>query len=382
MGELSHESRLGVPHRCWAEVDLSAIRHNARVAQSMCADTSPSVLAIVKADAYGHGAVAVSRALQQESCVFAFGVANVREAIELREAGIDRPVYVLGAALPAERELLVAHGFIAAVSNQEEADHFSKLAVERNKLAKVQIVVDTGMGRMGVLPDQLLALAQSAAALPGIEIDSVSSHLPSADEDSAFTELQIEGYRRILSQLNSAGVKIPRSHIANSAGTMDYPVANGECVRAGLMLYGSAPIPSFQARLKPALAWKARVGLVRDLPVGHGINYGRTYITTRPTVAATISAGYADGYPRHLSGQGTDVLIHGQRFPVLGRITMDQIVADVTDIEQRLVPGTEVVLLGQQGDTILTAAELAEKAGTIPWEIFTGISKRVARIAH
>ncbi|MDA0811968.1 MAG: alanine racemase [Verrucomicrobia bacterium] len=382
MGELSHESEFEMPHRSWAEIDLSAIRHNARIAQSMCGGTSPAVLAIVKADAYGHGAVDVSRALEQEPCVFAFGVANVREALELRSAGISLPIYVLGAALPAEREILVSRGFIAAISNLEEAEHFSKLAVAKGTVTSVQIVIDTGMGRMGVLPDRALTLALTAASLPGIRIDSISSHLPSADEDSAFTKTQIENYRAILSQLRNAGIAFPRSHIANSAGTMGYSVPSEECVRAGLMLYGTAPIPLFQDRLKPALTWKARVVLVRDLPAGHGINYGRTFITRRPTVAATISAGYADGYPRHLSGKGAEVLINGQRCPVLGRITMDQIVADVTDLKQRPAAGAEVVMLGRQGDTLLSAVELAEMADTIPWEIYTGIGSRVTRIAR
>ncbi|MGK0184615.1 MAG: alanine racemase [Verrucomicrobiales bacterium] len=380
MAELSHELTAEVPSRCWAEIELSAIRHNARVAQAMCGTDAPSVLAIIKADAYGHGAVAVGRALQEESCVFAFGVANVHEALELHDANIRLPVYVLSPALPSERTTVVANGFIAAVSNMEEAVDYSAIACRMSTVARIQCVLDTGMGRIGMLPDGILTFAQDLAALPAIEIESVSSHLPSADEDEHFTQDQMREYRRLITKLQEKGIPFTRSHIANSAGTMGYPVASNECVRAGLMLYGCAPVSKFQDHLKPALTLKACVTLVRNLPEGQSISYGRTFITDRPTVTATISAGYADGYPRHLSGQGAEVLIHGRRCPLLGRVTMDQIVVDVTDLPKRPEVGCEVVLLGSQNMESVLAQEVADKAGTIPWEIFTGISKRVHRV--
>lgn len=348
----------------------------------MCAATSPAVLAVVKADAYGHGAAAVATALEREPCIFGFGVANVSEALELSECGVTRPIYVLSPALAGEREIIAERGWIPAVSSAEEARRYSAAAAALGTTVRVQLVFDTGMGRMGARPAEAFAQASQIASLEALEIDSISSHLPSADEDEAFTRLQLASYRELVAELRGAGIPIPRTHIANSAGTMGYPPAPGELVRAGLMLYGCAPIAAFQGELRPALELKTRVTLVRDVPAAHGISYGRTFITRRPTVAATLSAGYADGYLRHLSNTGADVLLGGTRCALLGRVTMDQIVVDATDLPVRPREGDEAVLLGTQGTQSVSVAELADRAGTIPWEVFTGLcrNKRVARV--
>lgn len=380
MADLSHETSADLPFRSWAEIDLSAIRHNARVAQSMSGAEAPSVMAIIKADAYGHGAIAVGQALQEEPCVFAFGVANLYEAMELRSANISLPVYILGPALPAERSAIVANGLIPAVSNVQEAADYSKIATDQGTKARIQLVIDTGMGRIGILPGNALTFAHEIHRLPGIEIESICSHLPSADNDEVYTKEQIQNYRNITTTLQREGISFVRTHIANSAGTMGYASTANECVRAGLMLYGCSPIAKLQGYLKPALTLKAAVTLVRDLPAGQSISYGRTFTTQHPTVAATISAGYADGYPRHLSNQGASILIDGQRCPLLGRVTMDQIVVDVTQLSHRPEPGNGVILLGTDREEEVSAGELAELAGTIPWEILTGIGRRVVRV--
>ena len=367
--------------RCWAEIDLSAIRANARVAQEMTGARGPSVMAVIKANAYGHGAARVGRALECEDCVSAFGVANLEEGIELKQAGIDRPIYVLGPALPLESPAIVESGFRPAVSTFEEAQAFSNAATSLGMSVDVQLVVDTGMGRIGMLPDGMLETAKRIAELPGIVIDSVASHLPSADEDEHFTVEQLERFRELVARLRAAGLRFDQTHVMNSAGTMGYRHAEGELVRPGLMLFGSAPVQELQHRLQPVLALKSRVCLVRDLPLGHGVSYGRVFVTKRPTVAATVSIGYADGVRRRLAGdQGTQVLIHGNRCPLIGRVTMDQIVVDVTELPNRPEVGDEVVLIGKQGDAEILASEMAAKAGTIAWEIFTGIGPRVNRV--
>jgi len=216
-------------------------------------------------------------------------------------------------------------------------------------------------------------------ALPGVAITGLASHLPVADEDEAFTRDQLARFHRDVARLRELGLDHPVVHVENSAGIIGYPAQAGDMVRAGLMLYGSAPLPDFQPRLQAVMTWKTRVTLVRDAPAGHGISYGRTFITPKPMRVATLAVGYADGYQRHLSNRGAEVLVRGKRCPVLGRVTMDQIVIDVSafpDVDE----GEEVVLLGRQGAEEILAAELAQKAGTIPWEIFTGVGRRVERV--
>ncbi len=366
------------PHlRTWAEINLQALRKNLALAREG-AGSGGRVMAVVKADAYGHGAVLCARALAAETD--AFGVANVAEAVELREAGLSTPVFILSPALPAERAAVVAGGFIPSVSTAEEVAHFTRLAAAAGKRLELHLVVDTGMGRMGVLPEDAVQLARSIVAEPALSLASVASHFPSADEDEAFTRSQQAEFWRLLDDLHAAGIACPWQDVANSAGILGYARRPPELVRAGLMLYGVSPLPAHQPQLAPVMTWKTRVTLVRDLPAGWGVSYGRTFITRGPTRTATLGAGYADGFPRSLSGRAASVLLHGRRCPILGRVTMDQIVIDVSHLPASPAPGDEVVLLGRQGAEEITAGELAEKAGTIPWEIFTGVAARVVRV--
>jgi alanine racemase len=332
-------------------------------------------MGVVKANAYGHGVGPVAQALVGH--VDMYGVATVSEAEELRGHLPDAPIFILGPALPDERARVVAARFVPAVSTIEEARDYAALA-GAEPLA-VHLKIDTGMGRIGILEEHAVEVAREILALRGLNVTGLASHLPVADEDDAFTRDELARFHRVVRKLREAGVAHPVVHVENSAGIIAYPAQAGDMVRAGLMLYGSAPIPSFQPRLRAVMTWKTRITLVRDMPAGHGISYGRTFMTPKPMRIATLAVGYADGYQRHLSNRGAEVLIGGRRCPVLGRVTMDQILADVSALPQVAV-GDEVVLMGRQDSEEIFAAELAEKSGTIAWEIFTGVGRRVERV--
>jgi len=359
--------------RCWAEIDLSALRTNVAKLRSKTGPRA-EIMAIVKANAYGHGVLPVAKALDE--IAGAFGVANLTEAVQLAEVIDPSRIFILGAALPGERAEIVQRGFVPAVSSFEEAMVYERLA---RKPLPVNIPIDTGMGRIGIDERVAAKEIQEIAMLPRIEIRTISTHLPVSDEDDAFTSDQIARFEAIVESLRKEGVKAPRIHVLNSAGTIRHSSHAHDLARVGLALYGSSPIPDFQDELEAVMTWKSRVTLVRDLPAGHGVSYGRTFITPGPMRSAVLSVGYADGYQRHLSNQGADVLIGGRRCPVLGRVTMDQIMVDVTTVPYFDI-GEEAVLMGRQGSEEILASELARKAGTIAWEIFTGISYRVERI--
>ena len=372
-------------HRCWAEIDLGALRANADACRA-AAPAGCGLLAIVKAGAYGHGMHLVAPALADRAR--GFGVANLVEARELAAlpgCGTRR-IVLLSPVLPDERVAAVAGSFEVCLSTPDEVEAYAAAGAEAGTPAKVHAVADTGMGRMGAVAHDFPALIhrirERASAGGPIRLVGVATHFPAADEDAAYTRGQIDDFRALLASLAlPAGVDV---HLANSAGVIGFAgqLDFATLARPGLALYGVSPLPAFQAALVPVLTWKTRLALVRELPVGATISYGRTHTLDRPTRVATLAAGYADGYPRHLSGRGAAVLVDGRRCPVLGRVTMDQIVVDVTDLPRPPRPGDEAVLLGRQGDAEISAHELAEKAGTIPWEILTGIGPRVVRVAR
>ncbi len=363
--------------RTWVEIDIEALRHNCRAAQSCFKDPSPAVLAVVKADGYGLGMVPVARAMQD--LVRAFGVANVTEARELRAAGIALPIYILGPALPSEWEAVATGRFCPAVSSLEEVSGYARAAARQAQTLSVHVVIDTGMGRIGALPSETAALLSAVQGSPFLKLDSVASHFPSADDDPAYTQEQARRFKALITELKASGLEIGPTQLANSAGLSAYPQTDGGWARAGLMLFGVSPVPRDQTLLRPVVTWKTRIAIIRELPAGHGISYGRTFITTRPTRLATLAVGYADGFPRQASGQGAAALIAGCRCPVLGRVTMDQIMVDVTDLPERPAPGDEAVLVGRQGTLEITAPELAAQGGTIAWDLFTGLGPRVRR---
>ncbi len=331
-------------------------------------------MAVVKANAYGHGVDAIVRALDDR--VEMFGVAHLTEARQLPRSVAPERIYILSPALPAERIEIVKGGYVPTVSSVEEAGAYSALAPTPARVP-IHLAIDTGMGRIGVWHEEALAAAQAINQLPGVSIAGIASHLPVADEDDDFTREQLTTFHSLVAALRGLGIAAD-AHVENSAGLIAFPNFAGDLVRTGLALYGSSPRPEFQSRLRPVLTWKTRVTLVREVGPGRGISYGRTFITRAPMRVATLAVGYADGFQRHLSNRGAEVLIGGQRCPVLGRVTMDQIMVDVTG--RQVEPGAEVVLLGQQGNEQILAAEMATRAGTIPWEIFTGIGPRVDRV--
>lgn len=356
--------------RVWTEIDPAAVRRNAEFA---IRHTGAGLMAVLKANAYGHGVDLVAPALRDIAELFA--VANVEEAAALQTLTPGRDILLLSPCLPDERGLAVAMGCIATVSSAGEARAFPSAGARRN--ASVQLKVDTGMGRIGAWHAGALDEIREIQRTPGIRLHSIATHLPAADEDEAFTRRQLEEFVEFASIARTIAPEA-RIHALNSAGICAFPRYAFDIVRAGLLLYGSAAVAEFQQHLSPALAWKSRILLVRDVPAGRSISYGRTFTTQAASRIATVAVGYADGYPRQVSGQGAQVLVGGRRCPVRGRVTMDQILVDVTDVPTAN-PGDEVVLIGSQNGETILAAELAQWAGTIAWDVFTGIGGRTKR---
>lgn len=360
------------PPRAWAEVKLDAIRHNLDIAKK--AMPHVEMMPVIKASAYGHGLEAVGRALDNEGIAF-FGVANVGEARRLMRAGCRTRTFILGPCFAQEREEIALNGWCPTVSTLEEARHFQSIALLYNKSIPVHLSIDTGMGRSGFLPDQWGELESQFAEFPNLIVEGVASHLPVADEDESFTLQQI-GVFEAAAELLSAQFPIKYRQLANSAAVLNYKIPSGNLARPGLMLYGVSPMASeWDEQLMRALSLYARVSLVRTLPMGHGVSYGRDFITSAPTVVATVGIGYADGYSRQLSGKGACVYLHGRRCPVLGRITMDQIMIDVSAVPF-VVEGDSVELIGEH----IPLQEVAKLANTIPWEILTSLGPRLPRL--
>ena len=360
-------------YRCWAEIDQDALRQNAAVVRDRLG-SGVELLAIVKANAYGHGMVGVAKALTKEAQFF--GVANLEEAEILRRE-VWQPIIVLGPAVPEERAAIAEGGFIPSISTLAEAQEFDRAA--KGSPIAINFVVDTGMGRMGFLQTETVALFEKVAALPNLRVHSVSTHLPVSNEDADFTRAELKEFGEIVKQLRADFPGNYKVHVLQSAGTLAFGDPPFDIVRAGIMLYGISPLPEFQDLLRPVLTWKTRIALIRDMPEGHGISYGRTFITPRAMRVATLSAGYADGYPRHLSNRDAAVLVRGKRCALLGRVTMDLMMIDVSNVDGAAV-GDEAVLLGRQGDQEVSATELADRAQTISWEITTRIGSRVRRV--
>ncbi len=370
-------SSQNLPLRCWTELNADALRHNAAVAREM---GGPDIMAVVKANAYGHGAGWTAWTLQDS--VAMFGIANLREAQELRAAGIQKPLFLLSPCLQEEWESAVQMGCHISVSSLQEAIALDRLAQRLETKALLHAVLDTGMGRIGFLEDAWDESTMAALGLLKHVIwEGITTHLPSADEDAAFTRAQVARFRQAVERARGMGLRPKWIHASNSAGLLGYEEQRGFCnlTRPGLMLYGVSPLPEEQSRLKPVLTWKTRVTLVRDLPAGHGVSYGSTYITERPTRVATLACGYADGYPRQASGQGAHVIIGGALCPVLGRVTMDQMMVDVT-AGAGAQPGDEAILIGAQRANKVTATEVAAWSNTIEWHVFTSIGPRVPRL--
>lgn len=379
-------------YRCWAEIDRAALRHNASVVRDRIG--SAEMLAVVKANAYGHGLIGVAETLADQAQLF--GVANLQEALTLRES-LPHPIVILGPATPEERPVIAEHRFIPTISSLEEAAEFSRVAGNphlnplppqgeadasapgEGRNLPINFKIDTGMGRMGVVQNEAREIFRRVAEMANLEIHSISTHMPVSNEDAEYTRDQLARFQKIVNQIRADVPGSYKAHVLQSAGTLAFNQTTHEIVRAGIILYGISPLPEFRDLLKPAMTWKTRICLVRDVPKGSSISYGRTFIAPRNMRVATLSAGYADGYPWHLSNRGAAVLVHGKRCPLLGRVTMDLMVVDVSEHDGVQV-GDEVVLMGRDGSEEIPCSELSEKAGTITWEIVTRIGVRVRRV--
>ena len=363
----------------WAEVDREVLAGNIRALKS-CTRPGTALMAVVKADGYGHGAVQVARTAQAAGAEW-LGVAIPEEGLELRQAGIGGPILVLGWTPPAQAASVVQADLTATVFSLAAARDLA-LAAGGAGVVRVHLKVDTGMGRLGVLTGREgLAEAMAICRLPGLNVEGAFTHFATADEpDRTFTLRQLELFQDFLARLEQHGVTFALRHAANTAALVDLPGSHLDLVRPGLGLYGYLPSRHLKRPpgLRPPLTWKTTVAHVKVLPAGSPVGYGRTYYTARPTTIATLPVGYADGYPRSLSN-AADVLLHSRRCRVAGQVCMDQLMVEVPDgLEVRV--GDEVVLLGQQGGEGIDADELAGRAGTIAHEILTGIGPRVPRV--
>ncbi|MEP7200343.1 MAG: alanine racemase [Chloroflexota bacterium] len=362
----------------WAEIDLAAIAHNVQLLKR--ALTPPTrLMAVVKANAYGHGAVPVAQTALRNGAEW-LGVARVAEGRELRDAQIAAPILVLGPIAPVEAEVAVQSRLRVAVASLTVARALSDAAQQHNLVTPVHLKIDTGMTRFGVPCDQAVAFARALQALPSLRLEGAFTHFASADDaDLAFTQQQAERFARTVDELARANIPIMLRHAANSAGTLASDQFHFDLVRAGIAMYGVCPAEhlSLRDQLRPALSLKSRVALVRAVSAGTSIGYGRTFVSKRAIGVALVSIGYADGVRRALSNRG-EVLIRGKRARILGRVSMDQIVVRADEVGAQ--EGDEVTLIGTQGDEQISAAEVAGWADTIPYEVLTGIGARVPRV--
>jgi alanine racemase len=357
-----------------AEISLPALRHNLKV---VARRVSPSaILAVVKANGYGHGAVRVAETLLSSGAT-QLGVATVAEGVDLRQAGISAPVLVMSGGLD-DLEALLEYNLQPALPSVEAVGRMGRLAATRSAPLPVHLKIDTGMGRLGLSAADARSLFRDAWP-PSLHLDGLMSHLGSADDgNSKATEAQLTEFRELLSDIQRRDGSRPLAHIAGSAGILAFPESHFDLVRPGLMLYGYAPGVLQAPELRPVLTWKTHVIQVKQVMPGQAVSYGGTFIAKRPTTLAVLAVGYADGYNRALSNRGR-ILIHGRFVPVVGRVCMDLTMVDVTDIPS-VTPGTEAVLIGRQGAACISADDLAAEIGTISYEILVGIGPRVQRI--
>ena len=388
-----------------AEIDLRAFDRNVVTIASRLPEGS-RLIAVLKANAYGHGAVELAWRLQKMAdggSRMADGRANLdppsailnppsaipdppsaliavvifEEALELRRAGITLPILILGPMTREQVALAVEHDVIVGVPGPEVLRYVVEVARDRD--VTIHLKLDSGMGRMGVVEEELADVADMLRGAPRVKIGAMYTHLANAgDRRDPFTEEQVARFRTLVATLRDAGITAPLHHVANSAGTIRGVAAPGDYVRVGLWLYGAEPMDHEQSRLEPLLRWRTAIARLKELPPGHAIGYGMTFRTTRPSRIATLPVGYADGYSRGLSNKG-EVLVRGRRAPVVGRVSMDLVTIDVTDIPDATV-GDDVVLLGRQQSDEISAEEIAAKLGTISYEVLCNVGARVPRV--
>ena len=369
-------------NRVKAVISLDAVEHNFHeMRKNIAQDTK--MIAVVKANAYGHGAVQIAHLIQNYDYIWGFATATAEEALALRKAGVMKPILILGIVFDEYYPELVRNHIRPAVCEYEEARKLSAEAVSQGETVHIHIALDTGMTRIGFadIPESVEEI-RKIAALPNLEIEGMFTHFARADEyDRSPAMVQLERYREFSGRVADAGVEIPLHHCSNSAGIIRVPEANLSIVRAGITIYGiypSAQVETDIVRLDPVMELKSHVTYVKDVEPGTAISYGGTFIADRKLRVATVPVGYADGYPRQLSNKGW-VLIHGQKAPILGRICMDQFMVDVTDIPD-VCKGDEVTLIGRDGDEFISMDEMGELSGRFSYEFACDISTRVPRI--
>lgn len=365
-----------------AEINLDNLEYNFQGIRKITPD-STKICAIVKADAYGHGAVEIAKTVLGSGASY-LGVAILDEAMELRKSGIKAPVLILGFTPEDQFDKIVEHNITQTIFSLESAIKLSNEAVKQKKKAKVHIKLDTGMSRIGFPAEEyIIPKIKKLFTLPGLDIEGVFTHFARADErDKSFTEKQLKIYRCMVSFLTQSGFHIPILHVANSAALMEMPHSHFDMVRPGIILYGMYPsqeVSRENLKLKPVMSLKTKIAHIQTLSKGKAISYGGTYVTQRQSTIATLPIGYADGYFRLLSSKG-QVLVKGQRAPVVGRICMDQCMIDITDIKGSVIPGEDVVLFGDSGEDRILADDLANIVGTINYEVTCAISRRVPRV--
>ncbi|WP_110461579.1 alanine racemase [Ruminiclostridium sufflavum] len=368
-------------NRAWAEINLDNIAHNIREVRRIT-NKNAEIMGVVKADAYGHGVMEVTRTLL-ENGVTRLAVSMLDEAIQLRRDGISVPILILGYTDPSRANEIIENDVTQSCYSYELAQALSDEAVKQGRKVKIHIKIDTGMSRVGFLPGySAVKNVVEISRLPNLIIEGLFTHFATADEKNReFTLTQFERFMSIYNELQRIGIHIPVKHCANSAGVIEYPEMHLDMVRPGIILYGMYPseeVDKSKIDLKPAMTLKANVVLVKEVEKNTSISYGRIYTTKRTSKIATIPIGYADGYTRMLSNKG-EVLVRGQYAPVVGRVCMDQCMLDVTDLDCSVEVGDEVVLIGKQEDKVITAEDVAKTIGMINYELVCIVGKRIPR---
>lgn len=364
----------------WVEINVDALRQNIRNLKK-CTAENADFMGVIKADAYGHGAKKVAEVLVSEG-VNRFAVVTMEEGIYLRDKGFNNPILILGHTIDEDYQEVLKHDLIPVIYKYSQAKELNSIAKKMNKKAKIHIKVDTGMGRLGFMPNaESIDEIKRIFGFGNIIIEGIYTHLSTADQlsDTEYVYSQFYKFKTFLSELESIGVDIPIKHMANSAATINFPEMHLDMVRPGTSLYGLYPGPEMlknpTIELYPAMSVKSKLVHIKTVPENTSVSYGRTFITNKTSVLGVVPMGYVDGVFRQLANKG-EVLINGQRCPMVGTICMDQFLVDLTNLENPMI-GDEVVLVGQQGEEIITADEVGSIAGTISIEIVTRIGKRM-----
>jgi alanine racemase len=367
--------------RAWAEVRLDRVKRNLGAVRR-AAGAGVEVMAVIKADAYGHGAIPIARAVLDGGAA-RLGVGDSSEAIELRQSGVTAPIHVLGALVEREIDEVLYHGITPTIHALARVDDLDRRARQQGRRLPVHVMIDTGMGRLGVKPESAEEILEAIASRPGLALEGVATHLSSAgDPDPAFTTAQLCAFRRVLRFARDRGIHVPKVHAAATGGIFFHPRSRFNLVRPGISLYGVDPggvATRAGVALEPVLSLRSQIVFLKQVDAGTPIGYGATHRTGAPTRIATIPIGYNDGYPYACSGRGAEVLVRGVRAPVVGTVTMDYLIVDVGRVPE-VRTGDTVTLIGRDGADEIRVEELARWAGTIPYEITCGLGRRVRRV--